>query len=183
MVNREIIILKGMFTKAIDWGYIGKNPVKGIKLAKEKERMRYLNGYERAKLLQAAGAKGRPSYLKSLLIIDLFTGLRKNELLRVTLEDINLEGNELRVLEGKGGETRFVPINADAKAEILKLLKKAKGKYLFHDIHGQPFDDIRKAFNGAVKKAGLENVHFHDLRRTFATECVLRNVPAKTLQK
>ena len=29
----------------------------------------------------------------------------------------------------------------------------------------------------------LKNVHFHDLRKTFATGCVFRGVPAKTLQK
>ena len=183
MVNREIIIMKGMYTKAIDWGYTDKNPVKGIKLAKEKERTRFVNGYERTKLLQAAGAKGRPWYLKSGIIIDLFTGLRKSELLRVTWPDINLERNELHVVEGKGGEGRVVPINTAAREEILKLAKKAKGKYLFHDGHGRPIADIRKAFDQAVKKAGLENVHFHDLRRTFGTECVLKGVPAKTLQK
>ena len=100
------------------------------------------------------------------------TGLRKKELLRVTWEDINLERNVLQVIEGKGGETRFVPINVNAGTEILTLAKKAKGKYVFHDSRERPFDDIRKAFNQAVKKAGLENVHFHDLRRTFGTECV-----------
>jgi integrase len=183
MVNREITILKGMFTKAVDWGYIAKNPVKGIKLAKEKERTRFLKGYERAKLIQAAGAKGRPWYLKSLIIIDLLTGLRKSELLRVGWEEIDLERNVLQVLEGKGGETRFVPINVNARAEILALAKKAKGKYLFHDSHGRPLGEINKAFNQAVKKAGLENVRFHDLRRTFATECALNRVPPKTLQK
>lgn|GEM_PF-647049 len=86
-------------------------------------------------------------------------------------------------MEGKGGEGRVVPINTAAREEILKLAKKAKGKYLFHDGHGRPIADIRKAFDQAVKKAGLEDVHFHDLRRTFGTECVLKGVPAKTLQK
>jgi integrase len=138
MVNREIIIMKGMYTKAIDWGYTDKNPVKGIKLAKEKERTRFVNGYERTKLLQAAGGKGRPWYLKSGIIIDLFTGLRKSELLRVTWPDINLERNELRVVEGKGGEGRVVPINTAAREEILKLAKKAKGKYLFTTATGGP---------------------------------------------
>jgi len=183
VVNREIVIMKGMYTKAIGWDYIDKNPVQGIKPFNGKERVRYLDGYERTKLIHAAGGKGRPSYLKSLIMIDLLTGLRKREPLRVTWEDINLERNVLRVMEGKGGETRFVPISMDARAEILTLAKKAKGKCLFHDRDGRPFNDIKKAFNQAVQEAGLENAHFHDLRRTFGAECVLRGVPAKTLQK
>ena len=183
MVNREIIILKGICTKAVDWGFLGKNPVKGIKLAKERPRERYLNREERTRLIEAAGKTGKPYYLKSLIVIDLVTGPRKQELLHLKWEDINLEQNALRVREGKGGDTRSVPLNEKAKVEMLRLFKKAKGDYLFHDRKGRPFKDIKKTFNEAVKAAMLENVHFHDLRRTFATECVFRGVSPKTLQK
>ncbi len=34
-----------------------------------------------------------------------------------------------------------------------------------------------------MKRAGLSDVRFHDLRRTFGTMCVFKNVPPKTLQK
>jgi integrase len=183
MVNREITILKGICTKAIDWGFLAKNPVKGIKLAREKERIRYLNASERARLIEASTKKGRPYYLKSLVVLGFLTGLRKNELLHVTWEDINVEQNVLRVLDGKGGDTRFVPLNETAKVEIFSLFKKAKGPYLFHDRKGKPFKDIKKTFNEAVRGAKLEDVTFHDLRKTFATECVFNGVPPKTLQK
>ena len=42
MRNRELNILKGIFTKAIDWGFLFKNPVRGVKLEKEKPRLRFL---------------------------------------------------------------------------------------------------------------------------------------------
>ena len=43
MRNREVNVLKGIFTKAIAWGFLFKNPVKGIKLEKEKPRIRFLS--------------------------------------------------------------------------------------------------------------------------------------------
>lgn len=39
------------------------------------------------------------------------------------------------------------------------------------------------ALNEKGAGAGLEDVKFHDLRRTFGTICVFKNVPPKTLQK
>lgn len=63
------------------------------------------------------------------------------------------------------------------------MLDKRKGEYIFHDPNGKPFDDVKKSFNNAVNRAGLEDVRFHDLRRTFATYCVFGKVAPKTLQK
>ena len=42
---------------------------------------------------------------------------------------------------------------------------------------------IKRSYGSDLKRAGLEDVRFHDLRRTFGTICVFKNVPSKTLQK
>ena len=183
MVNREITILKGIFTKAIDWGFLLKNPVKGIKLEKERPRLRYLNQEEISQLVESCGRNGQVRYLKPMVIIDIHTGLRKDEILKLKKESVDLERNILTVRDGKGGNTRFVPINETATAEFVKLVNKGQSEYVFHDADGLPFKDVKKSFNSAVARAGLKDVQFHDLRKTFATWCVFRNVPPKTLQK
>lgn len=183
MVNRELTVLKGMLTKAIDWGFLTKNPVKGIKLEKERARMRYLNQDEIKRLLQGCSKKGQRRYLRPMVIIDIHTGLRKSELLKVKKADVDLEHDTLTVPEGKGGTPRVVPINKSAKTELVGLIAKAKGEYIFSSGKGLPYDDIKKSFASAVKAASLEDVQFHDLRKTFATWCVFRGVPPKTLQK
>jgi len=183
MVNREITILKGILTKAIDWGFLLKNPVKGIKLEKERPRLRYLNREEISKLIESCGRNGQVRYLKPMVIIDLNTGLRKDEILSLKKESVNLERNVITVEEGKGGYTRHVPINETARNELTKLANRGDSEYIFHDANGLPFKDIKKSFNSAVKRADLKDVQFHDLRKTFATWCVFRNVPPKTLQK
>ena len=184
MVNRELTILKGICTKAIDWDFLTKNPVKGVKLGKEKPRERFLAPEEIGKLIPACGKERQAPHLKSVVIIALFTGLRKKELLTVKREHIYMDQDIIKVEDGKGGYRRFVRLYPTAKREVAKLLLKGKSEYLIHDKHGEPINDIKKSFNSAVKRAGLEDVHFHDLRRTFATlGAIEADVGEKLMQK
>src|SRR3990172_2230524 len=96
MVNREITILKGIFTKAIEWGFLRVNPVKGLKLEKEKPRLRFLRTWEISRLIDACGKEPKAPYLTSMVIIDLHSGLRKEGIL---LFMTNTEG-ALRILRG-----------------------------------------------------------------------------------
>ena len=182
MVNREVTILKGILTKAIEWGFLKDNPVKGFKLEKEKPRGRFLRDFEAAKLIEACNSPHSP-YLKPMVIIDLHTGLRKEELLSLKWDDVYLERSLLKVEDGKGGYTRHVDINETAMIQFLILLDKRRGKYVFHDAYGRQLKDTKKSFSAALERAGLDDVRFHDLRRTFATNCALKNIAPKTLQK
>ena len=84
-VNKDLAILKGMFTKAVDWGFLLKNPVKGIKLGRNKARLRYLTSIEANKLILAC----RSERLRSMIIIDIHCCLRKNELLKLKWKNID----------------------------------------------------------------------------------------------
>lgn len=109
MINRELTVLKGMCTKAIDWGFLLKNPVKSVKLGKEKSRMRFLTEEEQAALIAACGRAKKASYLRDMVILDLHTGLRKEELLQLKREDVLVDGKKLRVEDGKGGYEGMYP--------------------------------------------------------------------------
>ena len=182
MVNREVVVLKGMCTKGVDWGFLLKNPIKGIKLGKEKPRPRFLNEEEQARLIEACGRAQHAFYLKDMVVLDLHTGLRKEELLRLKREDVLVDGKKLKVEDGKGGKRRYVPLNDTARAVLERLLARKGSDYLFHDKNGKPFKDIKKSFIPAVERAGLKDVVLKDLRRTFGTMCAIRGVPPKTLQ-
>lgn len=183
-VNRELATLKGIMTKAIEWGFLSKNPVKGIKLGRERARERFLQPEEIGKLIESCSKEPMAPYLKSVVIIALFTGLRKKELLSLKREEIYMDRNIIRVEDGKGGHRRFVPIHPTAKKEMAKLLLKGKSEYLIHDKAGNPFKDIKKSFNSAVNRAGLKDVRFHDLRRTFGTlGAIDARINEKSMQK
>ena len=78
MVNRELTVLKGMCTKAIDWGFLHKNPVKGVKLGKEKSRMRFLTESEQESLIKACGKARKASYLKNMCKIHPTSNTKSN---------------------------------------------------------------------------------------------------------
>jgi len=105
---------------------------------------------------------------KQAVIIALFTGLRKKELLTQKRQDVFLD-RDMMMVEGKGGYRRPIRLYPTVKKEIANLLLKGKSEYLIHDKNGEPFKNIKKSFNSAVKRAGLHDLHFHDLRRTFGT--------------
>jgi len=74
----------------------------------------------------------------------------------------------------------LIPISQRLR-ETLVILRPAHGKVtpihqcVFLSERGKPFagaNSIRYAFEIAVKRVGLEDVHFHDLRRSFATRKV-----------
>lgn len=47
---------------------------------------------------------------------------------------------------------------------------------------GLPFRDCRKSFDTALKKANIEDFHFHDLRRTVGTWLLTNGVDLRTIQ-
>lgn len=64
------------------------------------------------------------------------------------------------------------------------MLLKGKSEHLIHDKNGDPIQDVKKSFNSAVKRAGLENIHFHDLRRTFGRlGAIDARIDQKVMQK
>ena len=126
MVNREITILKGIFTKAIEWGFLSSNPVKGFKLEREMPRLRFLRTWEASLLVDASGREPKAPYLRAMVIIDLNTGLRKEELLSLEWDHVDLERGVLKVEDGKGGYTRYVPINETAKAQRKGVSRKPR---------------------------------------------------------
>lgn len=58
-----------------------------------------------------------------------------------------------------------------------------KYEYVF-TYQGKPIaDNIKHSFNSAVKKAGIVDFHFHDLRHTFASQVLLHGGTLKDVQE
>jgi site-specific recombinase XerD len=71
-------------------------------------------------------------------------------------------------------------------AEVLSNQRRKnqlKSKLVFCNDHGGRVIDIRSAFQGACRRAGIDNLHFHDLRHTFASHLVMKGVPLKVVQE
>lgn len=179
-VNRELACLKHMFTKAVEWGYVKTSPAKGIKRLKEPPgRLRYLIPVEINALLSTCS-----EHLRPLVVTALNTGMRRGELLALKWSQVDLENRKIAVIKSKNNESRVIPINQTLYQELMNLKKKhTKGEQVFYSRYGEPFKDAREGFLGAVKRAGIEDFRFHDLRHTFASHLVMQGVNLRTVQQ
>lgn len=178
-INRELACLRHMYNKAIEWGYLKSNPVKSIKRLKEPPgRLRYLKPEEVKRLLDACH-----NHIRSVVITALNTGMRKSELFNLKWKDVDLENRKITVINSKNNESRIIPINQTLYEELLSLSKKSNGEYVFSHSNGIPFGDIKKGFSSALKRAGIEDFRFHDLRHTFGSYLVMQGVDLRTVQQ
>jgi len=176
--NRELALLKVMFSKAIDWGYAKMNPVKKVKFFSEKDtqKERILSKEEETRLLKTSSED-----LKPIILTALHTGMRRKEILNLRWKDVELDKRQLKALNTKGGKNRIIPINDVLLGQLIKLKKMYGKKEFVFPI--RQFRGIRTAFEKARKKAAIDDLRFHDLRHTFATRLVENGVDLITVKE
>jgi integrase len=178
-VNRDVVVLRHMFVKAIAWGKALANPVAHVKpLRVDNRRLRYLSHEETPRLLRVADEDLRP-----LLITALHTGLRRGELFALTWQDVDFRLGVIRVVHTKNGERREIPMTNTLRETLLKLPRRLASGYVFPGKTGHGLVDIRKCFHRALREAGIEGFVFHDLRHTFASYLVMAGVDLITVKE
>jgi integrase len=181
-VNRELTLLKHMFTKATDWAKARTNPVKGVKLLREANtRVRFLTDEEEVRLLRAC-----PPNLRPLVLAALHTGFRRGELLSLRWCDVDF-ANGLITVEAsytKNGERRSVPLSRTLRTILEQLRQqRTEGEHIFRTRRGGRYVSAATTFKKAVERAGLTNFRFHDLRHTFASRLVMGGQDIRTVQE
>jgi integrase len=178
-VNRDLVVLRHMFRKALEWGKALGNPVIHQKpLRAENRRLRYLSREEKDRLLQAADEVLRP-----IVLVALHTGLRRGELFSLTWHDVDFRLGVIRVLHTNNNERREIPMSDTLRTTLQQLPRRLASAYVFSGKTGQVLVDIRKRFHRALKEAGIEGFVFHDLRHTFASYLVMAGVDLMTVKE
>jgi len=185
-VNREIGCLRHMFNKAIAWGYLKKNSVTEVKSLKEPPgRVRYLIKEEIEALLKAINQlpRGCGEYLRPIVVLALNTGMRKGEILNLKWKDIDLEGRKITIIKSKNNQVRIIPINDTLYHELKKIKRESCDEFVFSNRNGDPFGNVRKSFERALKIANITDFTFHDLRHTFASHLVMSGCNLRAVQQ
>lgn len=107
------------------------------------------------------------------------TGIRIQEMLDITVEDIDMMNGILKI-QGKGHKERLVYISSETKN---MLISQAKGKHqrIFEGISQL---DCRNMIYDALKKySNAPQLSPHAIRHTYATQMAKRGMTATTLQK
>ena len=178
-VNRELACLKHMFNKAIEWGKVKENPVSKVKLFREDNtRTRYLEKEEVKALLD-----GCAEHLRPIVITALNTGMRKSEILNLKRSDVDLINGKIYIRNSKSGKPRDVDINQWLADTLIEIPRHPRSPYLFCDKDGRKYKNVRRSFETAKRKAGIENLWFHDLRHNLASHLAMAGVGSETLQE
>lgn len=182
-VNKTVAILKHMFTKACDWQMIAEDTLRKIRKAKpvkgENKRLRFLSQEECQTLINAC-----EPYLKAIVITALNTGMRKGEILGLKWSNVDLRHGFILLDITKNGERREIPINDTLKGVLQDITRRLDVSYVFYNnVTGKPYQDVKRSFNAACRKAGIKDFHFHDLRHTFASHLVMAGVDITTVKE
>lgn len=197
-VNRELETFRHMLDKAVEWGWLEKNPFDRFKKPDGKsslfyqennDRTRYLEEDEIRKLLNVS-----PPHLKNIIKAAVFTGLRAGDILRLKWNQADLEKRTLTFYEQKkNNRERIKFLNNDMIGLLLEikqnnLLTQIEPEYIFLGPKTKkkppsPVKCVRRAFNTALKEARIQDFHFHDLRHTSASHLIMRGASMKAVQE
>ncbi|MCF8259763.1 MAG: tyrosine-type recombinase/integrase [Melioribacteraceae bacterium] len=180
--------IKATFNKAVEWGYLVKNPLKGYKPDKlQRGFPLYLSREELDEILLHV----TNDRLKEIYLFAFYTGMRLGEITSLKMKCTNLREKIIVIgnneFTTKSRKVRQVPMT-DLVYEIVQLrvnnfpknsYAEIQEYYLFGKSKKVPFTKnfISKSFKNAVKKTTLnQTLHFHSLRHSFASLLVQKGV-------
>ncbi|MFC2084003.1 tyrosine-type recombinase/integrase [Bacteroidota bacterium] len=180
--------VRAAFNKAVDWKYLTVNPLNSIKLPKYQR-----NEPEIIRLDQIGEAiKHLRSNLKDIVLFAFHTGMRLSEIRNLEWDSVDMLKRLIKVgsesFVTKSRKQRIIPMNS----KVYRILSKRKrdqaknSEVVFHKGNGFPFhkDYISKSFKDAVRKSNLSNnLKFHSLRSSFATNLGAKGVSPIIIQK
>lgn len=168
------------FAWLVEAGYLDRTPFRGMRNVRMAQRIVQPFTVQDVNALLAAcdGPLGERDRALVLLLLD--TGARCSEVVQLNLEDLDLEAHRLRILHAKGNKQRVVPFAGRCETALSAYLTKrgAEPGPLFlastgHSdlIPGRALhpNGLKQLLIRLKKKTGIEKVHAHRFRHTFAT--------------
>ena len=169
--SRTVGMVGAILAFAVNRGMRSDNPARGVKRYSDDKRERFLSPAELARLgrvLTDAEADTNPSALAAIRLLTL-TGCRKAEILTLEWEHVDLDRSLLFLPDSKAGAEPVI-LGAPA-AQLLSELPRLEGNpYVLPGASpGDYFKGLQKVWVRIRERAGLEDVHLHDLRHSFAS--------------
>ena len=163
-IRRDLACLSSMFEQAKAWEWLEVNLVRDMDFKHIKEnppRTRYLSKKEERDLLRYA-----VDYLRPMIIFAIESGFRLSEQMQLEWKQVDLEKREVTLIKTKTDCPRVVPLTDRALRILTRLPRHPTSPYVFCKEDGSPYKNLKKGLQGAARRAGIEGIRWHDLRRT-----------------
>ncbi|WP_047684844.1 MULTISPECIES: site-specific integrase [Xenorhabdus] len=189
---KHLALVKALLRAAErDWKWLEKAPVIKVPAVREK-RVRWLEPQEAQRLVDEC-----PEPLKSVVKFALATGLRRSNIINLEWSQIDMQRQVAWIHPDQSKSSKAIGVALNETAcRVLREQIGNHNKWVF--VHSKPainpngvaLPNVRKmrvddntAWNSALKRAGIENFRFHDLRHTWASWLVQSGVPLSILQE
>lgn len=156
-VNTMLRHIKGAIGKAAEWYNIPRFKIKLLRI--EKKPPQVLNLEQAQAVLEQLDGN-----IKLLLKAFLVTGRRRQELLKLTWNDIDMDGRRYYVHQRKVHLSGWFPISRSF-GDVLQSLPRGDGP-VFGNLHP---DTVTHQIKKALVRCGHGHLRLHDLRHSFAT--------------
>jgi len=173
--------LRAAFGRGVKWDWLDANPFAHVELPKTTSNRKALTLDEVQKLLEAVDEPWYMNYLQFLL----YTGCRRNEVLFLKWDDIDMKRWTLRVRADKVSRILELPINKGLQ-RVIQSMDNGSG-YVFGstELPGKPWNEdwVTHKFKRVLQIAGLPDEYsLHSLRHTYATHLREKGVPRDIIQ-
>jgi len=192
-VDRELSLLRHALNIAIGERWLNANPFIGprplINAADEVKRKRVLELEEEVRLL--AACDGPREHLRPIIICAIDTGMRRGEILKLKWSDLDWDGKKSDIADRRKAKVREFNTKTlrERDAALSKRLKEELQK-LWDESDKNPdslvfgvTNNVSNSFRSVCLLAEIENLRFHDLRRTFGTRLAKKNVPVHEIAR
>ncbi len=178
--NRKLSAIKTFFNAMLRKGIIDQNPAALIETAKTEQRLPHpIDEQTIEKLINA------PDNLRDRTIMEILyaTGIRREELVNIKINDIDFQEGSLRVI-GKGNKERIIPLYPKVLMLIKELIQTHNSKWLFpgrknNHLSTRQVNDIVKKWAQKIKQ---ENITPHKFRHSFCSHLYKEGAELKVIQ-
>lgn len=182
-VDQDMAHFRHMLNKAKEWGLLEKSPFdngQSLFYKPDNARKRFLSHEEMQALFNAC-----PPTLRTIVEVAILTGLRKNNVLGLTWEMVDLKAGFINIPahQMKAKKAHKLPIGERLAAILRELRRKnmLKSPYVFVNDRGRQIRFIGDAFRKACKQADVRDFRFHDLRHSFASHLIMAGADLVTV--
>ena len=176
-INRETSALHRMCTLAVHWGWLDTVPGFPDRLRENPPRQGF---FEHPEYL--AVRTHLPAPWQDILDLAYYSGWRKQEILGLTWEEIDMAGGVIRLSPARSKTLvgRILPISQPiAEALARRRARRDPDNPLVFHRDGIPVRRWRTAWRTACQAAGVPTRFLHDCRRTAARNLIRASVPER----
>ena len=195
-VDRRVSVIKGFHRFLVREGYARRNPTDTLQLPKPPERLPdVLSASQVGAMLAACTGDGPPEMRNRAILEVLYgCGLRVSECTGLDLGDCIIEEGYLRVV-GKGDKERISPISGAALEALGAYLERARPALakpyakptaaVFLNARGGRLtrQSVHAIVADAGRLVGVDNLHPHTLRHSFATHMLEGGADLRVIQE